>query len=341
MAEFDINSFLSSPAAALGIGLLTSRTPQEGISQGVGLLSANAARKRQEMLDQLQTLKLQKEINGGDNPANVKEWEYYNKLTPDQQKAYLGMKRALPSYDIGGARIIGDPTTGAPALTIPKTLPPQDDPVVQGQQAGAKKSAELDATKQSNRGKAEAALTGLQQQSKLVTDTIDQALGTVSPWSTGYGHVLFSSAPNTDARKLDNYLNTIKANVGFDKLQQMRESSPTGGALGQVSDMENKLLQAVNGALDPLQKDQLVENLNSIKKLYPQVLAERQKAFERDYGTGSPQNSDAPIPDKPTDNYNAADVFTPNDGLPASLPPAPAPQQPKRLKFNPATGRLE
>ena len=73
MAEFDINSFLSSPAAALGIGLLTSRTPQEGISQGVGLLSANAARKRQEMLDQLQTLKLQREINGGDNPANVKE----------------------------------------------------------------------------------------------------------------------------------------------------------------------------------------------------------------------------------------------------------------------------
>ena len=84
--------------------------------------------------------------------------------------------------------------------------------------------------------------------------------------------------------KLKNELETIKANVGFDKLQRMRDNSPTGGALGQVSELENRLLQAVNGALDPAQSDQLRENLKSIKELYAQVIAEKRKAFALDFG---------------------------------------------------------
>lgn len=147
----------------------------------------------------------------------------------------------------------------------------------------AEESARLDSERRANFSKAQSALAGFKQQSKLVTDTIDNALAVISPWSTGYGQV-FASLPNTDARDLNNYLETIKANVGFDKLQNMRDNSPTGGALGQVSELENKLLQAVNGALDPLQKDQLVQNLKRIKELYPEVLAERERAFNLDYG---------------------------------------------------------
>lgn len=137
---------------------------------------------------------------------------------------------------------------------------------------------------------AQSALKGFEQQVQTVTGTIDKALKTINkPFSaaTGYGQA-FSFLPNTDSRELNNYLNTIKANVGFDKLQQMRDNSKTGGALGQVSELENKLLQAVNGALDPLQSEQLVENLNAIKELYPAVLAEKQRAFAQDYGNVTP-----------------------------------------------------
>ena len=46
---------------------------------------------------------------------------------------------------------------------------------------------------------------------------------------------------------------------------------------------ENVLLQAVKGALDQSQADQLVSNLNKIKELYPIVLAEKEAAFKLRY----------------------------------------------------------
>lgn len=152
-----------------------------------------------------------------------------------------------------------------------------------GLTATEKARAKLGVSREGGLAKAQSALAGFEQQAGIVTKTIDDALATVGPYSTGYGAAL-AALPNTDARKLQNYISTIKANIGFDKLQNMRENSPTGGALGSVSDFENRLLQAVNGALDPMQSDQLVQNLNMIKTLYPQVLAERKAAFNKDYG---------------------------------------------------------
>lgn len=37
----------------------------------------------------------------GDAPATVQEWEYFNKLPPEQQSQYLRMKRSTPFLDIG------------------------------------------------------------------------------------------------------------------------------------------------------------------------------------------------------------------------------------------------
>jgi hypothetical protein len=162
---------------------------------------------------------------------------------------------------------------------------------------GAELRRKTEETRRAGKTAAANALSGFERQAKLVTNTIDKALNTISPSSAGYGSLL-SFLPESDARKLKNYLDTIKANIGFDKLQQMRDNSPTGGALGQVSEMENRLLQATSGALDPAQSEQLRENLEIIKELYPQVLAERKEAFDKDYrslnGNTSPQNKVAP-----------------------------------------------
>ena len=71
--------------------------------------------------------------------------------------------------------------------------------------------------------------------------------------------------PGTQSRVLSGLLTTIKANVGFDKLQKMRAASPTGAALGPVSDFENKLLQAVVGDLEQsTTDDQLDRNLKRL-----------------------------------------------------------------------------
>ena len=57
---------------------------------------------------------------------------------------------------------------------------------------------------------------------------------TCSETSPGDGWAYLAGMPNTDAKALSNKLRTIQANISFDKLQAMREASPTGGALSQV-----------------------------------------------------------------------------------------------------------
>lgn len=76
---------------------------------------------------------------GGQAPANVQEWEYYSKLSPEQQQAYLAMKRATGWQNAGGELIAPNPTNPAapPLARIPRTLPPEQDPALKGEQAAA------------------------------------------------------------------------------------------------------------------------------------------------------------------------------------------------------------
>lgn len=87
----------------------------------------------------------------------------------------------------------------------------------------------------------------------------------------------FPGSPATDfAAKLD----TLKANIGFDRLQKMRDESPTGGALGQVSEMELRQLNAALGSLDQNQSpQQLQENLLRIRDHYIRAVS----ALEAEY----------------------------------------------------------
>lgn len=100
-----------------------------------------------------------------------------------------------------------------------------------------------------------------------ITKIIDKGRDSWLPGPTGYGAVA-KWLPSTDARSLGNSLDTVKANIGFEKLQQMREASPTGGALGQVSDFENKLLQSTFGSLDQFgDQASFMRNLYRVKAL--------------------------------------------------------------------------
>src|SRR5690606_12677220 len=68
-------------------------------------------------------------------------------------------------------------------------------------------------------------------------------------------------------------VDTIKANAAFDKLQAMRDSSPTGGALGQVSERELSYLQATIGNLEQSQgAEQLEDNLKRVKNAYLDIV---------------------------------------------------------------------
>lgn len=72
--------------------------------------------------------------------------------------------------------------------------------------------------------------------------------------------------------KLEGSLDTLKANLSFENLKAMRDASPTGGALGSITEGELRLLSSTIASLDPnLPKAQLMKNLNEIESKYSTV----------------------------------------------------------------------
>jgi hypothetical protein len=101
-----------------------------------------------------------------------------------------------------------------------------------------------------------------------VLSAVKDAKELVGVNTAGLGSSL-AKIPGTDARDLSSKLETIKSNLGFDRLQQMRDMSPTGGALGSMAVQELIALQATVASLDQGQsRAELTKSLNKIEKHY-------------------------------------------------------------------------
>ncbi|MGB1214833.1 MAG: hypothetical protein ACPG4X_15815 [Pikeienuella sp.] len=155
----------------------------------------------------------------------------------------------------------------------PVAIPYQGGPAWQKQQEAAAEAATAEE-------QAALAETAKETSKSIVLDEIGIAKelikgeSTFSP-ATGITGGVASAIDSTRAGALKNRLMTIKANIGFDKLQAMRDASPTGGALGQVSEFENRLLQAVFGSLEQSQQaDDIVYNLDRLEGIYNRVVNE-------------------------------------------------------------------
>ena len=73
--------------------------------------------------------------------------------------------------------------------------------------------------------------------------------------------------PTTEARQLKGRVETLQSALAFDRLQQMRDESKTGGALGNVSNVELGLLGANLAALDPASGD-FAQQLQKVETHY-------------------------------------------------------------------------
>lgn len=181
-------------------------------------------------------------------------------------------------------------------------------PTIAGQEEGAKEKAKFAAGRENQTPAAQATLRSALENSKNVTDTIDTVLPKVTSLTTGVVGSLTKDIPGSPAYDLAQQLMTIKANLGFDKLQEMRNNSPTGGALGQVSDVEGKLLQSAWASVEQSQSPgQLLDNLNKVKKLKSDSNQRLKDAFETDYGRYSDVNS---IPKVGTPNISTSATNT-------------------------------
>ena len=96
--------------------------------------------------------------------------------------------------------------------------------------------------------------------------------------------------PGTAGHDISKRIDTLQAIAGFDQLNEMRQQSPTGGALGQVSERELKFLQSVIGSLELSQsKPQFLENLARVESTFNRIV----------HGGVAPQPQPQPQPPEP------------------------------------------
>jgi hypothetical protein len=115
------------------------------------------------------------------------------------------------------------------------------------------------------------AMVAAAQDSKIsrIRGTLAEAKALVGATTTGVIGEVASRVGGTKARDLSGKLDTLKANLGFDELQKMREASPTGGALGQVAVKELARLESTVASLDQgLSERELKKSIEKIEQHY-------------------------------------------------------------------------
>lgn len=92
-----------------------------------------------------------------------------------------------------------------------------------------------------------------------------------------------SVVPGSPAADLKANVDTLLANAAFDRLQEMRANSPTGGAVGNVTERELDLLGSTRAALARSQSpEQFRDNVTRLKQHYSRALDIARKAREVD-----------------------------------------------------------
>lgn len=188
--------------------------------------------------------------------------------------------------DGGNQTILLDPVTRQPIGSIPKSgnVPTGYEAMPGGEIApmqGSPQELEL----QQAEIKAGSALNSLEQKNEIAIGAIDTALQQANGLTSGIASVT-SSIPGTPAHDLARTLDTIKANIGFEELQAMRDNSPTGGALGQVTERELAFLQSTIANIEQSQSEaQLKANLKTLRDFLAASLERRRAAYQQQYGS--------------------------------------------------------
>ena len=217
----------------------------------------------------------------------IKNFEFFKTIKPDaSDEEVLKYLKGENTFNLGpdvqvkgDFAITKDPSApnGLRFTVIPNS------PTDLKQQAAAQKESKIESAEQA-RTEAEAT------SGTLVLEEIDRATEAIKAnpmLTTGLGAQLTQNIAGTPAANLSQLLAPIQANIGFDRLQRMRNESPTGGALGQVAVKELDFLQATQGSLSQLQSGpQLLDNLQRLGEQYKASMLRIYRAALKDQQDG-------------------------------------------------------
>jgi hypothetical protein len=161
------------------------------------------------------------------------------------------------------------------------------DPAVQAQQATGKLDAKTLATREAAYPKVTSALKSFEAKTKqfdsVITELIanEKGLNEITGFFAGRTDI---SAMSDAGRRALSLFNTITAKGGFSELQDMRNASPTGGALGNVSNQEGKQLIDSFGALSRTQSgNDLRKSLTTAKSDLENLKTRMREAYDLTY----------------------------------------------------------
>ncbi|MCU7840852.1 MAG: hypothetical protein KZQ94_15920 [Candidatus Thiodiazotropha sp. (ex Troendleina suluensis)] len=215
------------------------------------------------------------------------------------------------SFQNLGGQIVGkDPITGADVVVDNKTLPPEKKLGYVQDAEDIKKGTELKFNLRKNLPKARQAFNVLKIKHAHRSSLIAEARSLIGPGTVGYGAAL-KLLPAGKARRLDKIFMTLRAQAGFEELQMMRQFSPTGGSLGQVSDKENEFLQALRGSLDQLQNE---ADLNRVLDDYLNMSNMFVTSAQSDINDMQGQISGNKTSEQPTENQKNIPIYNPETG---------------------------
>jgi hypothetical protein len=152
--------------------------------------------------------------------------------------------------------------------------------------------AEIEAMEQAD--KAKGRKTQQARAGGTVVQDLQRALNIVqtNPKATGRSAAAIALLPEvvraeTDYQAAQGMVQSALSNVGLDTLQQMRENSPTGGALGQVPIQQQQRLEQVLGSLDLSQRKEVVEdNIKRVINIYMDSIHGFKEQVEDAYSRG-------------------------------------------------------
>lgn len=126
------------------------------------------------------------------------------------------------------------------------------------QEAATEKARAKEAAKSQSIAKAQTVLTG-----------VGEALSMTGTGTAGLGSGVMRGIGGTKAADLAATIDTLQANLSFGELAAMRAASPSGGALGAVSERELALLGSTVASINPNQSPtQLKANLVKVARSY-------------------------------------------------------------------------
>jgi hypothetical protein len=231
-------------------------------------LKANPTRERQLGRVKIQEEMLPdgtwREIGRGamDAPQRPTEKPLYSNTPTDTASGFVYMP--TPEGMAKGLKPI-DATTGAPATGLVSQKQAKEQEAKQKQQLALESSI----------GTADAMNEAIGGAKEILQDPYTFTSGLV-------GKTM--SAINAPARTtLEGYIDTLKANLSFEELKAMKAASPTGGALGAISENELRLLGSTVASLNPnMPRDKLLENINKIEKKYAEIKSKAMKDLGRE-----------------------------------------------------------